>query len=183
EILAGRVAIKYIQEQEKLLKESSEILSIHPKILPKTIKRFFEEWKKQRKTIDTLNKKIAELRFSSPKIESKKIGDVEILIQKAEGNQKELILQASEAVKNYEKAICILVSEYKDKAAIVGIKTPNLEINISSIINKLSKLVGGSGGGKGDTAMGGGPKIEAIDEVLEKAIEIIKTELQISEKK
>ncbi len=177
EILAGRPAIRYMQKETKILKDSAEILSIKYDILPKTIQRFFDEWKKQRKTITLLNKKIAELKFQSPSITSKKIKNVTVFIQKADGNQKELLLQASAAIKGYEKAICVLVSQVNNKVVIVSVKTPSLQINLSQLVNELSSIVGGKGGGKGDTAMGGGSKIEALDDLLEKAEEIIRKEI------
>jgi alanyl-tRNA synthetase len=46
--------------------------------------------------------------------------------------------------------------------------------NISEIIKEASKIVGGSGGGKGRLARGGGPKIEKMEEMLEKIESLIK---------
>ncbi|NPD89470.1 MAG: alanine--tRNA ligase [Asgard group archaeon] len=177
EILAGEPAIKYIQTQESILRESSSELSVEPKILPKTVKRFFKEWKEQKKLIENLNKQIAELQFSSTKIASKKIKDEEVIIRKTEGNQKELIIQASEAIKSFDKGLCILMSEVQSKIVIVGVKTPSSSADISGIIKELSLIAGGSGGGKGDLAIGGGPNTEKIDEILNKIEDIITSKI------
>ena len=173
EILAGEPALKYIQIQEAILRESSSELSVEPKILPKTVKRFFKEWKEQKKLIENLNKQIAELQFSSTKITLEKIKDEEVIIRKTEGKQKELIIQASEAVKNMDKGLCILISNVQNKIVIVGVKTPSSKADISGIVKELSLLGGGSGGGKGDLAIGGGPDIKKIDDILNNAKEII----------
>ena len=177
EILAGEPALKYIQFQEAILKESSSELSVEPKILPKTVKRFFKEWKEQKKLIENLNKQIAELQFSSTKITSEKIKDEEVIIRKTTGNQKELIIQASEAIKSFDKGLCILLSEVQSKIVIVGVKTPSSSADISGIVKELSLIAGGSGGGKGDLAIGGGPNTEKIDEILNKTKEIIKSKI------
>jgi alanyl-tRNA synthetase len=174
EILAGEPALRYIQQQEGILRDSSSTLSVEPKILPKTVKRFFKEWKEQKKIIEDLNKQIAELQFSSTKIEPKKIKDLDVIIKETIGNQKELIIKASQAIKNLEKGICILISKHSNKVVIVGTKSPTTEVNISEIVKELSLIVGGSGGGKGDLAIGGGPEIDKIDEMLNKAETIIK---------
>jgi len=177
EILAGETALKYIQDQENILHNSASILSVEPKILPKTAQRFFKEWKEQKKMIESLNKKIAELQYSPSKIEPEIINDVSILLMDTSGNQKELILQATEAVKNYEKGVCILVSIHENKLIIVGTKSSSLNIDLSKIVKEISEIAGGSGGGKGDLAIGGGPLIDTIPSILEKAKQLIKTEI------
>lgn len=53
EFCAGPPAIKKIQEQEQLLEDSSKILSVPSALLPKTVQRFFDEWKEQRKRLST----------------------------------------------------------------------------------------------------------------------------------
>ncbi len=178
EILAGETALKYIQKQDTILHDSASILSVEPKILPKTAQRFFKEWKEQKKTIESLNKKIAELQYAPSKIEPEKIKDTFAILMETSGNQKELIFQASEAVKSYEKGVCILVSTFENKLIIVGTKSPALDINISEIIRELSEIAGGSGGGKGNLAIGGGPLTDTIPSILEKAKELIKTEIE-----
>ncbi len=177
EILAGEPALKYIQGQESLLFESASILSIEPKILPKTAKRFFNEWKEQKKTIEALNKQIAELQFSPSKVQSKKIKDVDVIVKQTTGNQKELIVQAAEAVKSFEKGLCILFSKQEKKVLIVCSRSPNSNLDISNIIQEISSLLGGSGGGKGDIAVGGGPNIDKLPEVLKEVNRIIESKV------
>ncbi len=124
-----------------------------------------------------MNKKIAELQFSSTKVTSELIKDEEIIVRKTSGNQKELTIQASEAAKRLDKGLCILVSEAQNKVVIVGVKTASSKADISSIVKDLSLIVGGSGGGKGNLAIGGGSEISKIDEIFEKAKEIIESKL------
>lgn len=177
EILAGNPALKYIQKQENILKESSNILSVEPKILPKTVNRFFKEWKEQKKEIENLNQKIAELRFSPTQIKTKKINDVDVLVQETVGNQKELIIQATQAVKNFENGISIMITSDEDKVILVGARSKNSEADIVSIIKELSELVGGSGGGKGELAIGGGPQKEKLADLISNVDKIIELKL------
>ncbi len=177
EILAGEPALNYIQNQEKILKESAQILSVEPKILPKTIRRFFNEWKEQKKTIESLNKKIARIQYSSKKVETKKIKSTDVIVKKISGNQKELIVQASTAVQNFDDGICILISSEDDKITIVGCKSKQSRADIVNIVKELSLIVGGSGGGKGDLALGGGPNIKKIDDVMSQVYSIIESNI------
>jgi len=178
EILAGNPALKYVQQQENILKESSSILSVEPKILPKTVNRFFKEWKEQKKEIEDLNKRIAELQFSPTQVKTKQIKGVEVLVQETKGNQKELIVQATQAVKNYENGISILISSEENKVVLVGAKSKNSQADIVSIIKDLSRIVGGSGGGKGELAIGGGPQKDKLAELLSNIHNIVESNMK-----
>lgn len=54
EFVAGKRALKFIKEREKILNESAKIFSVQPEILPKTCERFFREWKELRKENEKL---------------------------------------------------------------------------------------------------------------------------------
>jgi len=177
EILAGEPALEYIQNQEKILRDSSKILSVEPKILPKTVNRFFKEWKEQKKTIDTLNKKIAEIQYSRSTIETKKIKSTDVIIEETTGNQKELIARASTAVKNYKDGLCILIASDDKKVTIVGCKSPQSRADAINIVKELSLIVGGSGGGKGELALGGGPNIKNVSKIMSEINTIIESNI------
>lgn len=57
---AGLKALEYIREKERLLKNASDVFSVPESELPKTAKRFFEEWKEYRKNYDELSRILIE---------------------------------------------------------------------------------------------------------------------------
>ncbi|MEA3198860.1 MAG: alanyl-tRNA synthetase [Thermoplasmata archaeon] len=65
EFSAGLAAIRQMQKKDELLKAAAETLSVQPEELPKTTQRFFEEWKQQRKEIESLKARLAELESKS----------------------------------------------------------------------------------------------------------------------
>ncbi len=56
EFCAGERGVEELQKVEKLLHDASDILRVQPEQLPKTVNRFFTEWKQQRKEIKKLKK-------------------------------------------------------------------------------------------------------------------------------
>ncbi len=64
------------------------------------------------------------------------------------------------AVKNEDKAVLLCVC---------GKKAVEAGVNAGVLIKQLSQTVGGKGGGKPDSAMGGGPLKEKIPEVFTEA--------------
>ena len=70
-----------------------------------------------------------------------------------------------------------MASKNDDKAVlfcVCGKKAVEAGCNAGAIIKQLSQTVGGKGGGKPDSAMGGGPLTDKISEVFKEAEEIIK---------
>ncbi|MFH1780375.1 MAG: alanine--tRNA ligase [Candidatus Micrarchaeota archaeon] len=51
---AGSKAIEFVQWQEKLLFDASSELSVQPEHLPKSVKRFFDEWSIQKRQVEKL---------------------------------------------------------------------------------------------------------------------------------
>ncbi|MCK5141909.1 MAG: hypothetical protein KAQ70_06920, partial [Candidatus Heimdallarchaeota archaeon] len=78
------------------------------------------------------------------------------------------------AVKHYPNGICILISSDNNRVAIVGARNIELDFDIVAVIKELSKIAGGSGGGKGEVAIGGGSAVDKIPYILIQAKEIIR---------
>ncbi len=71
----------------------------------------------------------------------------------------------------------ILVSSVSDaKASIVCMVTKDLKdkYHAGEIVKRITKIAGGSGGGKADMAQGGTKEIEKLDEALEAIYDIVK---------
>ena len=165
EMVAGEPAIRHVQYMDDLLHESASILKIDPDQLPKTARRFFDEWKQYRKEIDRLNREIAELLLD--KIESKIIdkNGVKILaevLNKQPDLVREMLL---ELMKKHEKEslIALLISNYNGKLQIFGGSTNPKQYPVNKIVARISKELGGGGGGKPDFAQGGGTDLEKME--------------------
>ena len=164
---AGEKAIEYVQKQEKILKEASDILAVEPSMLPKTVKRFFEEWKKLKKQVEKLQQDI--LKGGMKKEVHRGIN---IILQ------DEMVPSAIKDATSTKKTIVISALK-KEKAAMITIAcSDDAPIDCSSIASSIGKLLGGSGGGKKHIAQAGGPNIEKLEEAKKKAIEMVKKELE-----
>jgi len=59
EIMVGDKALEKAQESEKILKDIADMWSISINEVPKTAKRFFEEWKEQRKELKAISEELS----------------------------------------------------------------------------------------------------------------------------
>ena len=76
--------------------------------------------------------------------------------------------------------VVVLGGVFQDKATLLAIVTKDLtaQLKAGTIIKDVSKLVGGSGGGRPDMAQAGGPNYDKLDDALAAVDDIIKSQLQ-----
>ncbi len=159
---SGLNALKAVQNMEDTLEESAKILKCSVEDLPKVVKRFFEEWKEQRKKIEELEKKIGELKKFELMNKFETVGDYKVLVEKVEGNPKEMLNIADNLAK--ENAIVVLLN---DKGNIVCKRGEKVDIKMNELIKYIAK-----GGGKEHLAQG---KYEGdLENIKNKVIEFIK---------
>ena len=159
---SGLSALKAVQDMEDTLEESAEILRCPTEELPKVIKRFFEEWKSQRKKIEELEKKIGELKKFELMNKFESVGDYKILVEKVEANPKEMLNIADNLA--VENAIVVLLN---DKGNILCKRGESVDINMAELIRYIAK-----GGGREHLAQG---KYEGeLEDIKKKVIEFIK---------
>ncbi|MFH1447860.1 MAG: alanine--tRNA ligase [Candidatus Micrarchaeota archaeon] len=141
EFKAGEQAVLHVQEQEQILLKSSEELHVQPEHLPKTISKFFEEWKDRGKRLEAMENNFeAQLE----KLLSKK-GDV--IKATLPLDQKALIAISK---KLHEKGRAGILIGKGNLIVCVGSK----DHNAKALLKKLIDEFGGSGGGNEKLAMG-----------------------------
>lgn len=170
---AGVAAVDSIQNENKLLCESSAIFKVDDDQLPKTCDRFFSEWKAQKNEIDKLKSQIASLKMNSLADDVVEINGLSVVKQLVDADFKELQKIATDFTDN-DKADVVLMGNNDGK--IVGAasqKAIDCGVKVNEIIKKAASVLGGGGGGRLTLAQGAGPQCEKMDEALSIAIDLI----------
>jgi len=125
EFVAGKSALKFVNEREKILKSCAKIFSVDASQLQKTCERFFNEWKELRKENKELKEKICEILKENLK------GKEKIRLEADYLNINEMI----EIGKDLENFIIV---NFKNKILVSDL---NLELKKIREINKFSVYV------------------------------------------
>ena len=166
---AGLAAVESIQNENKILSESSKIFKVDDNQLPKTCERFFLEWKAQKNEIDKLKSQIASLKMNSLDDDVTDVNGLGVVKQLIDADFKELQKIATDFTDN-NKADVVLIGNNDGK--IVGAasqKAIDEDIKVNEIIKKAAAVLGGGGGGRLTLAQGAGPKCENMEEALDVA--------------
>ena len=169
---AGDAAIDATQRTEDALYEAADILDVSPQDVPETAERFFREWKERGKEIDRLTEELAEARAAAADADGVDIGGVEAVIRRTDADADELRATANAIVD--EGAVAVLGSAAGGSAQFVVGVPDGVDINAGEVVGRLAGRVGGGGGGPPDFAQGGGPDVDALDEALDDAPNVLR---------
>ncbi len=162
EFCAGEAALDYIAQQENLLRRASEILRVEPAKLPKTVERFFEEWKEQRKEIERLKKEIAEIKADMLIADAEEYDSLKIVAEIVDADMKELI-KLGEILAERGCVGCLMSSE--GKVRVVTFSGDD-RVDARELIKEIGRHIKGSGGGRPKLAQGAGQRALSKDELM-----------------
>jgi len=172
EFCAGLAAVQQIQQQEELLEKTANVFRVPQIQLPKTAERFFKEWKELNKEIERLRNQLSTMIAERIIKEAETVGKYKVVVRRINLNEKDLISIAEKIIKQEPNCIVVLGGG-TDRAIIVGATKEILETELPNIVREGCKELGGSAGGKGKIVIGGGPKVQYLDKVLQKIFQTI----------
>ena len=173
EYSAGLAAVDSIQEENEIVRESSNTFKVTPEQLPKTCERFFTEWKQYKNEISRLKAEIASLKISTLVNNVEEVNGLKVLKEIVDGDIKDLQNIATDFTDN-DKADVVIIGNNDGK--IVGAasgKAIGDGVKINAIIKEAASLLGGGGGGRPTLAQGAGPNADKMEDALDKAYSLI----------
>jgi alanyl-tRNA synthetase len=169
EFAAGFAALDAMQHIQTLLNASAGILTVQTENLPGAVERFFTEWKDQRKEIERLLAKIADLELS--RLEGFVVNGVEAVIKQVDVSRKELITVAGAIADRGGVAVLITTVDGIGVVAASGVTD---KIHAGRLVSEICTELCGKGGGKENFAQGAGSDAAKIADAIAKAENIIR---------
>lgn len=187
----GLHALKAVQQQESLLWKISETLSAPVEKLDKTAEKLVKDLKESIREKRKLSKEIAAIysmptkgRAKTPVMQVKKgINGVTLVI----GNFGETIdvdrmVQTANEIAKRDEATVALFYGTDGKTARIMVMAGKVAVergaNAGKIVQEVSPIIGGGGGGRPNFAQGGGMQTEKLQEAVNAAEERIRKQLQ-----
>jgi alanyl-tRNA synthetase len=173
QIVAGETAREHARRQERILTESAEILGVSIDDLPKSVNRFFEEWKSQAKQIENLEAEIVRLRTSGGGDEAIEKDGIRYVIMEATGELKQMQTMIGELTRDASKpTVAVIGSREGGGKLIIAITEGTIaaeQHNAVDLLNQIAEHIGGGGGGRPTFAQGGGSNPDGLDTALDAA--------------
>ena len=178
EAVTGKAAYCRMKQEENIISKASGMLKCAPAKITGRIEKLLSELSSCAKQISALEKKVLSIEIENVIKQALIIKKVKVVIQQVEcAAAGELKTRLDLLRERLSSAIIVLGSVSGDKVSLVSAVTDDLVrkgLDCRNIIKELSRLIGGSGGGKPDFAQAGSRYPSKLSKALEKAPQIIK---------
>ncbi len=181
--VAGDVAVKRVQERDRVLSGIARALNTtEEKLLDVLLKRV-EEWRETRKKLESYVKEWARLKAEEELKRAEEIGrGVKLAVVELEGKTPSEMITLGDYVRRMDKNVVVVVfSTVNDKAWLVvvaGDEVKRRGLHCGKLAGKILALIEGKGGGKPDIGQGLG-KASLIDKAKAKIPELVREQVKV----
>jgi alanyl-tRNA synthetase len=181
EAITGKSAYEKIQQEESLIKEVADELSVKPEGIVKEIERLTSRLKQTEKALEIFINKNTLDSANNLLSSAIKIKDIDVIIDEIKNADSGLLRKNADLIKDkFNNGIFALLAEKDGKIAMVvgvGKSLQARKIDAVKILNDIGADFGIKGGGRPDFAQAGSRSGPKIQDILKKAEEIIKAKL------
>ena len=176
--LTGSNVIKYLNEQEAVVKSLISFLKISDGDVVSKVDGIVADNKEKDKEIQRLNAEITRLKsadmFSNPEM----VGEIEVYTARVDGSTPDALRSMGDDLKaSNDNAVAIIAGANGEKATIVAVCGKDAiaaGVKAGDVVREVAKLAGGGGGGRPDSAMAGAKDVSKLDEAIASTVEIVK---------
>ena len=173
--VCGFRAFEDYQKKSEILKQVCNSISIGESDLNRSIQKTIDDLKSLRWEHDKLKKQVLEYEAQTLLSERHKFGEFNI-IKKIFINRdrKDIKILAEKALKVFPETIILFGTKTGGKAALLFLRSEELSYDMQQLMQIACMSINGQGGGHPQSAQGGGPKVEKLEEALQRAVDAIK---------
>jgi len=149
--VAGDVAVRKIQEMEEVLRKAASVLRVPVDDVPAAAEKMFEQWKDAEKRYEKVLKMLSER-------EAREIRTHVVVYDELDPKLARMIGESASV-----RPLVIILRRGRPNIFVFG-------KHAREILSKVASVAGGSGGGKGETAVG---YVEDVEKAVDAAGEIV----------
>lgn len=181
EAVAGKQALKYMDEREKILMEIAGNLNTKPENVVDQLNRLLEQQKQLEQELNQLKKALAGDLVEELVKNAEQVANLNLLVTEVDITDHEELRELGDRLRDkLNPAVVFLGAKTSEKVSLLGMASKNTNVHVGNVIKEAAKICGGGGGGRPDMAQAGGRMPEKLDEALAKAKELVLEQLKVS---
>ncbi len=170
EAVTGKVFLESMERNRQRLYAAANELKVKPSELQDKLHNTVEELKSLKRAIEQFKAKEAAGAVDKMLADAKGVGAVKVLTVKVPGADAGKLRQMGDVLRDKDASVAaVLASANGDKVtflAVCGKDAVQAGVEAGAIVKHVCTVCGGSGGGKPDSAMGGGKDVTKMDQAL-----------------
>ena len=182
EALTGDNVINYYKNLEAEMEKAAKAAKTTVSSLAERVEHMMAEIKELSSENESLKSKAAKEALKSADSASEEINGVTLIARSVPNVDMNNLRELGDSLKEGKDcAVVVLASEFDGKVNLIAMATDEAMkkgAHAGNLIKEIASLVGGGGGGKPNMAQAGGKNPAGIDEALNKAKEVLATQIK-----
>lgn len=170
EAVVGKKTLEELNTKTAQIRNIAEKLKTSPAELEHKAVQCMDEIRELKKTTDQMQSRIMSVEAESFIANAKQVGSLKVVSAKLNDISTDALKKMGDILKDRESSlVALLACAKEDKItflAVCGKDAIAAGVRAGDVIKAVAKLTGGSGGGKPDSAMGGGKDTTKLNEAL-----------------
>ncbi len=182
EAITGKACLEQMEQNRQNLYAACAALKTKPQDLQSKLSEQFEEIKNLKKTIEAIKAKEAAGEVDSFLFGARKVGDLRVITAAVSNADANKLRQMGDMLRDKDAAVVAVLSAVNEGKitflAVCGKEAVAKGVRAGDIVKLVCTVCGGSGGGKPDSAMGGGKDVSKVDDALALVDDFVASKLQ-----
>ena len=170
EATTGKLSLEVMDRNQELLFEAAAVLKTKPSELREKAKSMMAEAKKLHQAIEQFKEEASLGEARQFLMSAKSVGSLKVMTAQRPGLDADQLRKMGDFLRDKEPAgVAVLASTNGEKItflAVCGKQAVQAGVRAGDIIKAIAPICGGKGGGKPDSAMGGGTDLLKLDDAL-----------------
>jgi alanyl-tRNA synthetase len=170
EATTGRESLRTMTDVEHAVVEAAAMLKAKPAELAGRIEAQLSEIRELRRELDGFKSKEILGEADRYLLSAKNVGEMKVITATLNDADAATLRKVGDFLRDKEQKVVAVLSSVKDGKitflAVCGKEAVKAGVRAGDLIKNVTKICGGSGGGKPDSAMGGGKDLLKLDDAL-----------------
>ncbi len=170
EAVTGKAFLESMERNRQRLYAAANVLKVKPSELQDKLHNTVEELKALKRTIEQFKDKEAAGVVNQVLASAKQVGAVRVLTMKLDDADAANLRKTGDVLRDKDESVVAVLSAVNGEKvtflAVCGKAAVKAGVRAGDIVKHVCTVCGGSGGGKPDSAMGGGKDAGKVDEAL-----------------
>ena len=170
EATTGKLSLEVMDRNQEMLFEAAAVLKTKPSELREKAKSMMAEAKKLHQAIEQFKEEASLGEARQFLMSAKEVGSLKVMTAQRPGLDADQLRKMGDFLRDKEPAgVAVLASTNGEKItflAVCGKQAVQAGVRAGDIIKAIAPICGGKGGGKPDSAMGGGTDLLKLDDAL-----------------
>jgi len=177
ELLTGRGAEQWVEQQAQALRDLAARLGAQPAQVAERVEQLMSEGRQRQRELESLRGKLARFTVEGLLAQVSHEHGVPMLAVQVEADDVARLRELGEALRDrLGSGVIVLGAVVAERPQLLAMVTPDLlgqGYHAGNLVKALAAIIGGGGGGRPDFAQAGGKDASKLGEALSRAPELV----------